>query len=269
MANVLSTEKKVTAVSMLCEGNSIRSVERMTGVHRDTVMRLGVAVGEASRNLLDETMRALPCEKIEMDEIWGYVGKKQRNVKADESAELGDVWTWVAIDPETKAVPSFRVGKRDAASANAFVADLESRMANRIQLSSDGLNLYPPAVEAAFGGEVDFGIVVKTFRTTDGDGSYSPGEMETTVRTPITGKAFRTCTSYVERQNLPMRTHMKRLARLTLGFSKKLENFRAATALHFAYYNFVKVHSATRCTPAMALGVSSRLWKVEDLVALT
>lgn len=268
MANVLSTEKKTTAVSMLCEGNSIRSVERMTGIHRDTIMRLGVAVGEASRNLMDETMRELPCMAIEMDEIWGYVGKKQRNVRAEDSGELGDVWTWVAIDPETKAVPVFHVGKRDAASANAFVSSLESRLTNRIQLSSDGLNLYPPAVEAAFAGKVDYGTVVKTFRTTDGEGRYSSGEMESAVRTPISGKAFRTCTSYVERQNLTMRTHMKRLSRLTLGFSKKLENFKAATALHFAYYNFVKVHSSLRVTPAMALGVSSRLWKVEDLVAL-
>jgi IS1 family transposase len=268
MANVLSTEKKSIAVSMLCEGNSIRSVERMTGIHRDTVMRLGVAVGEASRNLMDATMRELPCAKIEMDEIWGFVGKKDRNVKAEDDSSLGSVWTWVAIDPETKAVPVFHVGKRDAASANAFVANLQSRLTNRIQLSADGLNLYPAAVEAAFGTEVDFGTVVKTFRTTDGEGRYSPGEMESVVRTPISGEAFRTCTSYVERQNLSMRNHMKRLARLTLGFSKKLENFKAATALHFAYYNFVKTHSSLRCTPAMALGVSSRLWRVEDLVAL-
>ncbi len=268
MANKLSNDLKTTAVSMLCEGNSIRSVERMTGIHRDTVMRLGVAVGEASRNLLDETMRDLPCEKIEMDEIWGFVGKKDRNVREGDPSELGSVWTWVAIDPETKAVPVFHVGKRSADDANKFVASLESRLTKRIQLSSDGLNLYPPAVEAAFGGEVDYGSVVKTFRIHDGEGRYSPGEMESVVRTPISGEAFRICTSYVERQNLTMRNHMKRLARLTLGFSKKLDNFKAATALHFAYYNFVKVHSSIRCTPAMALGVSSRLWKVEDLVAL-
>jgi IS1 family transposase len=217
---------------------------------------------------MDETMRELPCQKIEMDEIWGFVGKKQRNVTEGENAELGDVWTWVAIDPESKAVPTFRVGKRVAADANAFVADLESRMAGRIQLSADGLNAYPGAVEAAFGTAVDFGTIVKTFRTSDTEGRYSPGQMENAVRTSISGSEFRVCTSYVERQNLTMRLHMKRLARLTLAFSKKLENFRAATALHFAYYNFVKTHSTIRCTPAMALGVSSRLWKVEDLVAL-
>ena len=269
MANILSTEKQGTAIAMLCEGNSIRSVERMTGIHRDTVMRLGARVGNACRNLMDETMRELPCAKIEVDEIWGFVGKKDRNVTAEDASSVGSVWTWVAIDPETKAVPVFHVGKRTATDANAFMAEVSSRMAQRIQLSSDGLNLYPAAVEAAFGDEVDFGTIVKTFRTTDGEGRYSPGEMQGTVRTTVTGEKFRTCTSYIERQNLTMRLHMKRLARLTLAFSKKLENFQAATALHFAYYNFVKTHSSIRCTPAMALGVASRLWKVEDLVALS
>lgn len=268
MANVLSTEKQAIAISALCEGSSIRSVERMTGIHRDTVMRLGARIGEACRDLLDQSMRELSCNKIEVDEIWGFVGKKQRNVTAEDSNEMGDVWTWVAIDPETKAVPVFRVGKRDVSDANAFVADVAARMKNRIQLSSDGLNAYPGAVEAAFGGEVDFGTIVKTFATSD-EGKYSPGQMITAKRTMVSGEEFRVCTSYVERQNLTMRTHMKRLARLTLAFSKKLENFRAATALHFAYYNFVKTHSSIRCTPAMALGVSSRLWKVEDLVALS
>jgi IS1 family transposase len=269
MANILSTEKQGIAVSMLCEGNSIRSVERMTGIHRDTVMRLGVRVGESCAKLMDETMRELPCVSVEMDEIWGFIGKKQKNVGESDSSEMGDVWTWVAFDSDSKAVPAFRVGKRDGADANAFVADVAARMKNRIQLSSDGLSAYPSAVESAFGSEVDFGTIVKTFRSTDGEGRYSPGEMTGTVRESVMGKKFRTCTSYVERQNLTMRLHMKRLARLTLGFSKKLDNFKAATALHFAYYNFVKVHSSVRCAPAMALGVSSRLWKVEDLVALS
>jgi IS1 family transposase len=265
----LTTEKQALAVSLLCEGNSIRSTERATGIHRDTIMRLGVRVGEACRDLLDQSMRELPCKKIEVDEIWGFVGKKQRNVTEEDSAELGDVWTWVAIDPETKAVPVFRVGKRDAADANAFMADIADRTVNRLQLSSDGLGVYPGAVDAAFGGEVDYGTIVKSFHTSETEGKYSPGQMLTAKREMVCGQSFRTCTSYVERQNLTMRTHMKRLARLTLAFSKKLENFKAATALHFAYYNFVKMHSTIRCTPAMALGVSSRLWKVEDLVALS
>jgi IS1 family transposase len=267
MPNVLPIEKQAITVGALCEGSSIRSVERMTGVHRDTVMRLGVRVGEACARLMDDAMRELPCEQIEVDEIWGFVGKKQRNVAAEDAPEMGDVWTWVALDPESKAVPAYRVGKRDASDANAFMGDVSARMRNRIQLSSDGLISYPAAVEQAFGSEVDYGTIVKTFSTAE-EGRYSPGSMRTAVRTAVIGSEFRVCTSYVERQNLTMRLHMKRLARLTLGFSKKLENFRAATALHFAYYNFVKVHSSIRCTPAMAVGVSSRLWKVEDLVAL-
>jgi IS1 family transposase len=269
MANVLPTEKKAVAVSMLCEGNSIRSVERMTGIHRDTVMRLGVAVGESCRVLMDETMRELPCSKIEVDEIWGYVGKKQRNVTEEDGATKGDVWTFVAIDPETKAVPVFHVGKRTADDTNKFIAQVAARTKNRIQLSSDGLKFYAPAVEAAFGGEVDYGSVVKTYRTTDTEGRYSPPQIESVKRTPVIGAPFRISTSLVERQNLTMRMHMRRLTRLTNAFSKKLENFQAACALHFAYYNFVKTHSSIRCTPAMALGVSSRLWKVEDLVALS
>jgi hypothetical protein len=142
MANVLPLEKQAVAIGALCEGNSIRSVERMTGIHRDTVMRLGARVGMACRDLMDETMRELPCAQIEVDEIWGFVGKKQRNVEETDSAELGDVWTWVAIDPETKAVPVFHVGKRTATDANAFMSQVSARMAQRIQLSSDGLNLY-------------------------------------------------------------------------------------------------------------------------------
>ena len=269
MANVLPIEKQAIAISALCEGSSIRSVERMTGIHRDTIMRLGVRVGEACRTLMDETMRELPCERIEVDEIWGYVGKKQRNVTYEDNSELGDVWTFVAIDPETKAVPVYRVGKRDAEHTAEFIADVAARTTNRIQLSSDGLKHYVPAVEAAFGGDVDFGTIVKTYRSTETEGRYSPPEIERITRTTVIGEPHRVSTSIVERQNLTMRMHVRRLTRLTNAFSKKLDNFKAAVSLHFAYYNYVKVHSSIRCTPAMALGVSSRLWKVEDLVALS
>src|SRR4051812_10759260 len=222
MGNNLSTEKQAIAVSALCEGSSIRSVERMTGIHRDTVMRLGVRVGEACRDLMDETMRELPCQKIEMDEIWGFVGKKDRNLSETDGTDMGSVWTWVAIDPETKAVPVFRVGKRDAVNANAFVADVEARMKGRIQLSSDGLNLYTPAVEAAFAGGRGLRLNRQNLSNDRHGREYSPGQMLTAKRTRVSGERFRACTSYVERQNLTMRTHMKRLARLTLAFSKKL-----------------------------------------------
>ena len=266
--NVLPKETQAIVIGSLAEGASIRSVERMTGVHRDTIMRLGVRVGNACQKLMDEKMRQLPCQKIEVDEIWGYIGKKQRIVTPQDSPDLGDVWTFVAIDPETKAVPAYLVGKRDYASTRLFVADVSARMKNRIQLSSDSMQHYVDAVEKGFGGEVDYGQIVKVYRTTETSGRYSPPQIESVRRTAIVGEPDRISTSIVERQNLTMRMHMRRLTRLTNAFSKKLENFRAAVALHFAYYNFVKVHSSLRTTPAMALGVSSRLWSVSDLVEL-
>lgn len=269
MANILQVEKQAIAIGALAEGSSIRSIERLTGIHRDTIMRLGVRVGESCAKLMDETMRELPCQKIEVDEIWGYVGKKQRTLKLDDDATLGDVWTFVAVDPETKVVPSFLVGKRDYLSTRAFLGDVSARMKNRIQLSSDAMRHYQHAVEESFGGEIDYGQIVKTYRTSETEGMYSPPQIESIRRTPIVGEPGRISTSIIERQNLTMRMHCRRLTRLTNAFSKKLENFRAAIALHFAYYNFVKVHSSLRVTPAMAIGVSSRLWKVEDLVGLT
>lgn len=270
MANILPIEKQAAAVSALSEGMSIRSIERITGIHRDTIMRLGVRVGEACGKMMDETMRNLPCAKIEVDEIWGYVGKKQRSANVmDTSNGLGDAWTFVAIDPETKAVPSFLVGKRDYATADKFVADIHGRMKNRIQLSSDAMQHYVSAVEKSFGGEIDYGQIVKVYRSSEGQGRYSPPMIESVKRTPVSGNPGRISTSMIERQNLTMRMHCRRLTRLTNAFSKKLENFKAAVALHFAYYNFVKVHSSIRVTPAMAVGVSSRLWTMADLVDLS
>jgi len=274
MANILSIEKQATAISMLSEGNSIRSVERMTGIHRDTIMRLGVRVGEARQQLLHESMRELPCSQIQVDEIWGFIGKKAKNAdEQDEFQGLGDVWTFVALDPETKVVPSFMVGKRDYLHTRAFTDDLASRMKGRIQLSSDGMNAYLATVDASFGDEVDYGQIVKTFGTTEGEGyssarRYSPSPITGVMRKVIAGQPDEKliCTSHVERQNLTMRMHCRRLTRLTNGFSKKLPNFKAAIAMHFAYYNFVKVHTTIRCTPAMAAGVTNRLWKVEELV---
>lgn len=268
MANILPKEKQAVVIGSLVEGASIRSIERMTGIHRDTIMRLGVRVGEACGKMMDSMMRQLPCEKIEVDEIWGFIGKKQRMVTAEDSPEMGDAWTFVAIDPESKAVPSFLVGKRDYDSTRQFVVDLSARMKNRIQLSSDAMQHYVDAVEKGFGGEVDYGQIVKVYRTTETAGRYSPPQIESVRRTALVGNPGRISTSMVERQNFTMRMHIRRLTRLTNAFSKKLENFKAAVALHFAYYNFVKIHTTLRVTPAMAVGVSSRLWKVEDLVDL-
>ena len=242
MSNILSTEKQAIVISALAEGNSIRSIERMTGIHRDTVMRLGVRVGEGCQRLMDEKMRILFCNRIEVDEIWGFVGKKQKNASATDKARgMGDVWTFLSIDPETKLMPSFIVGQRDRYHAVAFMEDLAMRMANRIQLSSDAMNAYEDAVEMAFGSDVDYGQIVKQYASPSEAEirRYSPPEVTSIRKTTLVGmpNVDDICTSYIERANLTARTHCKRLARLTLSFSKKLENFKAAIALHLAYYN--------------------------------
>lgn len=269
MANILPKDLQITAIAALAEGSSIRAVERMTGIHRDTIMRLGVRVGETCAKLLDEEMRGLDCKRVQVDEIWGYIGKKQRNVIPGDVG-MGDVWTWVAIDADTKLVPSFHVGLRDAAHAMAFMEDLASRVTNRIQISADGLNAYISAVRETFGSNVDFGQIVKTYATDPASpqGRYSPPVVTSVDKNIIQGHPDEKhiSTSYVERQNLTMRMHVRRLTRLTNAFSKKLENFKAAIALHFAYYNFVKAHGALKCTPAMAAGVTNDFMTVGDLV---
>jgi IS1 family transposase len=270
MANILSTDKQIAVISALAEGSSIRSIERMTGVHRDTVMRLGVKVGQRSAKILDQKMRDLSCHRL-----WGFVGKKQRRVREiEESKKIGDAWTFCALDAETKIVPCFKVGKRDAITANAFLLDLSSRMKNRVQVSTDGLRAYIEAIEQGFGADVDYAQIVKFYESDDGsqpERRYSPPRVVSIEKRNIVGNpdARHISTSFIERQNLTMRTHMRRLTRLTLGFSKKWENFEAAVALHFAYYNFCKIHKTLRCTPAMASGVEKSIWSVGDLVEIT
>ena len=269
MANVLNTDKRIAMISNLAEGSSIRSIERMTGVHRDTIMRLGVKVGQGCTALMDEKMRNLPCIRLEMDEIWGFVGKKERNVRVGEDG-VGSVWTFCAIDADTKLVPAFKVGDRDNATANAFVADVASRMKTRVQISTDGLRAYVQAIENAFGGDVDYAQVIKIYGHEEASNNrrYSAPEFVSSEKVHITGRPDMdlVSTSYVERLNATTRLHMRRLTRLTLAFSKKRENFEAAVGLHFAYYNFVKRHNTIRCTPAMAAGVASSFWSVGDLV---
>ncbi len=273
MANILKTEKKIAAISALCEGSSIRSVERMTGVHRDTIMRLGVRVGESCKQFMDENLRDLSCQRVQVDEIWGYVGKKQGHVKKEEDPHtVGDAWTFVAIDAETKLVPSFVVGKRDAYTARIFMDDLAGRMKNRIQLSSDSLKAYVDAVERGFGDSVDYGQIVKTYTCSDlTPGKYSPPDILAVRKTSILGNPVRgdISTSFIERQNLTMRMHCRRLTRLTNAFSKKMDNFKAAVALHFAYYNYVKTHGSLKCSPAMAAGVMPSFLTVGDLVEMS
>lgn len=271
MANNLNTEKKVAAVSMLCEGNSIRAIERMTGIHRDTIMRLGVRMGEACAKLQDEKMRNVQSAEIQIDEIWGFVGKKRRQTKAWERG-VGDVWTFIALDPNTKLIPAFMVGGRTMMHARAFLSDLEKRLANRVQLSSDGLAAYRETVAGVFRGDVDFAQLVKTYSVTnlnkDAASRYSPAEVVKTEKTVVHGMPDieRITTSHVEKQNHTLRMHCRRLTRLTNAFSKKLENFEAAVALNFAYYNFCKRHITIKTTPARAAGVESSEWTVAELV---
>jgi IS1 family transposase len=269
MANVLNTDKQIAVIGALAEGSSIRSIERITGVHRDTIMRLGVKVGQGCAKLLDGSMRELPCNRLELDEIWGFVGKKDRNVREGENA-VGSVWTFCAIDAETKLVPAFKVGDRSVTTAKAFVRDVANRMAHRVQISTDGLAAYVVAMENAFGGDVDYAQIIKVYghEEVSNNRRYSAPEFVSSEKKVVVGNPDQRhiSTSYVERLNATTRLHMRRLTRLTLAFSKKRENFEAAVALHFAYYNFVKRHNTLRCTPAMAAGVTNDMWSVGSLL---
>jgi len=270
MANILKTEKKVTVISMLAEGSSIRSIERITGVNRNTIMSLAVRVGTACKAIMDEKMRNLPCKQIQVDEIWGFVGAKQKN--AGKAGAFGDVWTFIALDSDSKLIPSYIVGKRDSYHAKAFMSDLAERLTNRVQISSDSLASYRDATERAFGSEVDYGQVVKTYAVTPlGNAAavrYSPAEVISVEKTVVSGmpQIDRISTSHIEKQNHTLRMHCRRLTRLTNAFSKKIENFEAAVALNFAYYNFCKIHGAIRCTPAMEAGIEKSQWTVAELV---
>ena len=270
MANILKTEKKVTVVSMLAEGSSMAAIARITGIHPDTIMRLAVRIGQACRKIMDEKMRSLNCKQIEVDEIWGFIGAKRNN--AAKAGAYGDVWTFIALDAETKLIPSFVVGKRDLYHTRAFMEDLAGRLSRRVQITSDALRTYPEAIESGFGTEVDYGQLVKTYSVThlnkEAASRYSPAEVVKTERTIVCGSPNKNLisTSHVEKQNHTLRMHCRRLTRLTNAFSKKFENFEAAVALNFAYYNFCKTHKTLRMTPAQAAGIESSAWTVEELV---
>jgi IS1 family transposase len=241
----------------------------MTGVNRKTVLTLLARMGEGCASLLDETMVDLACERLELDELWAFIGKKQRQVTADDDASMGDAWTFVAVDAETKIVPSFLVGKRDQPTTDAFIQDLAGRLHNRVQVTTDGYKTYVNAIDEAFAGEVDYAQLIKKYEgEAEGPGRYSPPKVTGIDKIPVFGSPREelVSTSYVERQNLTVRMGVRRYTRLTNAFSKKLENHIAATALHFAHYNFVRSHHTLRCTPAMAAGVSKTLWSTEDLV---
>ncbi len=273
MANVLSTAKRVAIISALVEGVSVRATARMFDVSKDTVMKLGVDLGEACARYQDETLRNLICKRLEVDELWAFVYAKAKNVPAERAGEFGcgDVWTFTAIDADTKLMPSFLVGTRDAGCATEFMQDLASRLVNRVQLTTDGHKMYLSAVEEGFQGQVDFAQLVKIYGAApEGEKRYSPAECIGCERIGVTGNPDPKLisTSYVERANLTIRMSVRRFTRLTNAFSKKLRNHTAAFGLFSAHYNFCRIHRTLRCTPAMAAGVTPRLWSIEDLVGL-
>lgn len=273
--NKLPPEKRAQILHMLCEGNSIRAIERMTGCSKNTISKLMIDAGKACSAYQDQAFRNLSCRRIQVDEIWSFTYAKQKNVIKAKAAPLdaGDTWTWTAICADTKLVPSWLVGGRDSEYAMAFMDDLARRLDHRVQLTSDGHGPYLEAVEGAFGGDIDYAMLVKVYGAVSDvvKGRYSPAECLAATKRRVEGNPDldHVSTSYAERQNLTMRMHMRRFTRLTNAFSKKVANHEAAVALHFMYYNFVKQHkSLGGITPAMAAGVTDRLWDMSDIVAV-
>jgi IS1 family transposase len=273
--NQLTNEKRVRVIAALVEGNSIRSTVRMTGVAKNTIVKLLADIGQTCERYHDKVMVNLPCKRLQVDEIWSFCRAKAKNVPEEHKGEFGwgDVWTWTAIDADTKIVPQWLVGLRDADWANAFISDLAYRLKNRVQLTSDGHKPYLSAVEDAFGGEVDYAMLVKMYGEPQdevGAHRYSPSEVTGCKIEVIEGSPDpkHISTSYAERANLTMRMSMRRFTRLTNGFSKKVENLSYAVALHFMHYNFCRIHQTLRMTPAMAAGVSDHVWELSELVDL-
>ncbi len=275
--NKLTTERRVQVVRCLVEGNSIRATVRLTGVAKNTITKLLVELGDACAAYQDRTLQNLPCERIQCDEIWSFCNSKAKNVpeKHKGSPEWGDVWTWTAIDPDSKLCASWLVGSRSAADAAALMDDLASRLANRVQLTTDGYHIYANAVEGAFGADVDYAMLIKLYGSDpEAEKRYSPAKCIGSYAQLVTGnpEAAYVSTSHVERQNLTMRMGMRRFTRLTNAFSRKVDNLYAAVSLHFLYYNFARPHGSLKNpyprTPAMAAGVADHVWKVEEIVAL-
>jgi len=273
--NKLTTERRAQIISLMVEGVSIRAITRMTGVSKNTVAKLIVDAGQACAEYQDKTFHNLKCQRIQCDEIWCFCYAKEKNVPQEKRGVLGygDVYTWTAIDADSKLVPCWFVGRRDAKYAKLFIDDLASRLANRVQLTTDGHKAYLSAVENAFGANVDYAMLVKLYGAPQGKEEQrrcSPGECQGTIKGTVSGNPDKKhiSTSFVERQNLTMRMSMRRFTRLTNAFSKKIENHEYMIAIYFMHYNFVRTHQSLRVTPAMAAGISNKLWSLEDMVGI-
>lgn len=276
MANKLNLEKRTQIVAMICEGNSINSTCRMSGASKNTILKLLAEVGEACALYQDRVMVGLTCKKVQCDEIWSFVGMKEKNVPEEVRGVFGfgDVYTWTSIDADTKLMPCWHVGTRGAASAHAFMSDLASRLANRIQLTTDGHKMYINAVEAAFAGDIDYATLVKQYGNEgaplEASRRYSPAECTGAEKRRINGNPDmkHVSTSYVERANLTMRMNMRRFTRLTNAFSKKLENHMHAISLFHMHYNFCRIHKSLRVTPAMEAGLTDHIWDIEEVLMM-
>ena len=268
--NKLQSAKRAEIIGMMVEGMAVRAIVRLTGVSKTTILKLLEDCGQAFAEYQDAAFRNLPCKRLQVDEIWSFNHCKQRNVAAAKRApaEAGDIWTWVAIDADTKLIPSWLVSNRGGDAAKVFISDLAGRLVNRVQLTSDGHRSYLEAVEEAFGADVDYAMMVKTYSDAPGAGRYSPGVCIGAEKRRVEGRPdmAHVSTSYAERSNLTIRMHDRRFTRLTNAFSKKAENHAHSVALNFMYYNFVRMHITLRCTPAMAAGVTTKLWELADMV---
>jgi len=273
--NRLSTERRAQILGMLTEGMSLRATTRLAGVSVNTVSKLLVDIGDACSDYQDRTMRGLSCKRLECDEIWSFIGAKAKHVQPEHPVDWGDVWTWVAIDADTKLVPAWYIGARTATDAMEFMTDVARRLDTRAQLTTDGHSSYLVAVDRAFGGDIDYAMLVKIYgQDPQPDKRYSPAVCLGTERTVISGDPDPALisTSYIERQNLTMRMAMRRFTRLTNAFSKKIENHAAAVALHFMHYNFARPHKSLKNpyprTPAMAAGVADHVWTLREIASL-
>jgi IS1 family transposase len=270
--NRLSIAERTRVVASLVEGNSIRATVRMTGVAKNTIVKLLVELGAACSKYQDEKIRNVRSQRVQCDEIWSFVGSKEKNTSIEKKAEgCGDCWTWTALDADTKLMISFRLGDRTLATAYDFMHDVAERIANRIQLTTDGHRVYLEAVESAFGLDIDYAMLNKVYRSNpEGQTRYSPAKCIDCTTQTISGSPDpkHVSTSYVERANLTMRMSMRRFTRLTNAFSKKLENHAAMVALYFMFYNFGRVHQTLRVTPAMEAGLANHVWSIEEIVGL-